>query len=112
MLGRVMADTELVPNIVGLTEDAAILSLLNTDFFYGQIGLDYSSTVPYLHIMSQDPIAGSTVDVPLVEKILIKGVLSVGPHAGGGYPPQATNPTPVTEKKNLSRFLNQLTWEI
>lgn len=64
-----------VPDVVGLTQAAAMSALVDADLGPGTITEVNSLTVPAGNVISQDPSAGSTVD----ESTLVNLVLSIGP---------------------------------
>ncbi|MFA5158153.1 MAG: PASTA domain-containing protein [Patescibacteria group bacterium] len=94
-----------VPNVVGLTRNAAETAIVNAYLTVGDISEVHSETIEEGLVISQLPGAGSVVDTGTPVSLLMSLGLSIAP-------PKATTPGPSNEAKNISRLLSELTWEV
>jgi len=96
--------TSTVPNIVGMTQEEGENAIEEAILVSGEITEEYNETVAIGIIISQNPVAGTEVALGSS----VNFVVSLGPEP----PTKATNPTPSNAKKNISRYLNTLEWDV
>ena len=71
------AEDVRVPNVTGMTQSQASSTITAADLNVGSVTMEFSETVPSGRVISQNPVAGSTVAMRTPVRI----VLSAGPRA-------------------------------
>jgi hypothetical protein len=90
--------TVRVPNVVGLTEAAATTAIRNAGLQIGTVSYSFSSTRAVGSVISESPVAGTTVSVPSLVNLVVRGVSisgTVKDAYGKGMPPGSPKNTKV-----------------
>ncbi len=104
-----------VPDLIGLTQDAAVTLLLSVGLVPGAIGVTYSTTVPAGIVISQNIGPGIPYPIVIASGSLVGFVVSLGPpptdtmfdYAPTVISQYANSPTLLQWLANMNQYLDQ-----
>lgn len=98
MVSKGKASVVVIPNVLGMTQAAAATALTGVGLMVGAVTEAYSATVPASQVISQTPVAGTSVPGGSAASL----VVSKGPEPGEGEGGEGEPPLPPTAEEVLA----------